>query len=72
MKKDEQNDILDDLWDAVNIDEFKDVVSLKHKGFKEGNCVVLGNEQEKSKSIPGYDIFEITKVDGTIQDIRAY
>ena len=53
------------------LDKFKDVVSLKHKGFKKGNCVVLGNEQTKSKSIPGYDIFEITKADGTIQDIRV-
>lgn len=54
------------------LDKFKDVASLKHKGLKKGNCVVLGNEQTESKSIPGYDIFEITKVDGTIQDIRVY
>jgi predicted phosphatase len=26
VKKDEQNDILDDLWDAVNVDEFKESV----------------------------------------------
>lgn len=54
------------------LDKFKDVACLKHKEFKKGNCVVLGNKQAKSKSIPGYDIFEITKADGTIQDIRVY
>lgn len=54
------------------LDKFKDTVSLKHKGFKKGKCFILGDERTKSKTIGGYDVFEITKVDGTIQEIKVF
>lgn len=51
------------------LDKFKDAVSLEHKGFKKIKSLILGDSG--SKTVDGYDIFEITKVDGTIQEIRV-
>ena len=52
-------------------DKFKDAVSVEHKGFKEIKCFILGDEKSKSKTVDGYDIFEITSSDGTIKEERV-
>lgn len=51
------------------LDKFKDAVSLEHKCFKKIKSIILGDAG--SKTVEGYDIFEITNADGTVQEIRV-
>lgn len=51
--------------------KFKDTVSIKHKKYV-GDCeTLMFCGSGPVKVIAGYDVFELTKTDGTIQEIKV-
>ncbi|VUZ28495.1 Uncharacterised protein [Acetobacterium wieringae] len=53
------------------LDKFKDTVSIKHKERVDDPDTLLFSGTGPVRAISGYDVFELGKVDGTVQEIKV-
>lgn len=51
--------------------KFKDVVSIKHKECVRDNDTLMFCGSGPIKVIDRYDVFELVKADGTVQEIKV-